>query len=276
VVSVDGAPYAAFVVRGSDSHAATAAALRLFADHLGVLIENARQHSRVSAARIARERFTALGEAAAVLAHEVRNPLAVLRSASVLVEREDRGVRREAAEMIREEVCRLELLVRDLLQLARPLEPRPVPSPIGVLARAAVERARGVDVGRRVEVDVSDEVSINVDPALFALAIGNLVRNALDSARATGLVRLSLEARENALVVAVDDDGDGVDASQAARIFEAFYTTRAAGTGLGLSIAKRIVEAHGGVIDVRCSILGGARFEVVLPIDLVTRRGVSS
>jgi signal transduction histidine kinase len=178
--------------------------------------------------------------------------------------------------MIREEVSRLELLVRDLLQLARPLEPRPTPSPIEALARAAVDRARGVDVDRRVEVEVSEDVSINVDPALFTLAISNLVRNALDSVHATGLVVVSLEARENSLAVAVDDDGEGVDASQVSRIFEAFHTTRAAGTGLGLSIAKRIVEAHGGVIDVRRSALGGARFEVVLPKDLVTRKEVSS
>ena len=110
-----------------------------------------------------------------------------------------------------------------------------------------------------------DAIDANVDPDLIAQVLVGLVDNAIEAVPAGGEVRLEARSDGGQIELSVTDSGPGVPADLRGRVFEPFFTTRAAGIGLGLAIARQIVEAHGGTIQVEQSTSGGARFSVTLP-----------
>ncbi len=215
---------------------------------------------------IASERLTVLGEAAAVLAHEMRNPLCTISNAVALLDRADPTGHPVARSIIRDEVGRLDALVQDLLQLARPVDPSCRRVELGKLIRATLERAQK-DLGSThvlvLPKSPADDVEVTGDPALLSLALENLVRNAAQASPPDSEIRVLVESQSREVTISVEDDGPGVATAMQERIFEPFFTTRAVGTGLGLAIVKRLVEAHGGSVRVGSSLSGGARFDLV-------------
>jgi signal transduction histidine kinase len=223
-------------------------------------------------ARLAQsEKLAALGQLATAIAHEVRNPLAVIRSAAQgFAEAAAPGdaEAERASSFITAEIDRLSSVVTSLLAFARPpqLERRVVP--IGdVLDRALLLAsgdlgARGVHL-RRGQVPASAAVA--ADPDLLCQVLLGLLSNAAEATGPGGDVWLEVEAAGAGVELAVADSGPGVPIEMRARIFEPFFTTRARGTGLGLAVARQIVEAHGGRIDVGDRPGGGARFTIWLP-----------
>ncbi len=170
--------------------------------------------------------------------------------------------------MIEEEALRLDGLVRDLLELARPLEPRFAPLDLDGLAVTLAEtlRQRGEFLGKTLLVaPASGDCVLEADSTLVNLAVENLVRNALQAVGPGGTVRVSVRGLLERVNVKVEDDGPGVAESDRARIFEAFYTTRATGTGLGLAVVRRVLDAHRASVSVGASPLGGASFELQFP-----------
>lgn len=267
------------VVLGDVFAAPTRAALTAFARFAEVtmngiaerekLIQELTRREAITRSAVASERFAVLGEAAAVLAHELRNPLCTIATAVALLDRPDaegpseKGVARA---IIREEVARLDGLVSDLLHLARPLDPSRRRVELGNLVRTTLERARKQLNGTHVLVSPSpleESVEVTGDPALLALALENLLRNAAQAAPPASEIRVEIAPRPADVTVSIEDDGPGVNVAMQERIFEPFFTTRAVGTGLGLSIVKRLVEAHGGSVKVGASRTGGARFDLV-------------
>ena len=220
---------------------------------------------RLDAIRAADERarhLAALGEMSAVVAHEIRNPLAGLKgSAQLLVEALPEGETRNRAraERVVREAIRIESLTADLLSLVRSREVhRRRCAPEELLRDAAAS----VD-GALIRVEGDAPASWSLDPDRMQQALRNLMENALhaspDGAVATARVV------DGALEIAIRDFGPGVPADQRDRIFEAFTTGRAQGTGLGLAVTRRIVELHGGHIAVDDHPEGGAIFRMTIP-----------
>lgn len=208
-------------------------------------------------------RLAALGQMSSVMAHEIRNPLASLKGhAQLLAEMTVEGTRERAkADVVVGEAQRLERLTRDLLAFVgegdldrRAVAPQDLVE--GVLA--GLERTRV-----RVALDAAPR-ALFVDAARLSLAIGNLVRNALQ-ASADGAVDIEVREDEGAAVIEVRDRGPGVAAGDEEKIFEPFYTTRVHGTGLGLAVARRAAAQHGGTLRAGAREGGGAVFRVTLP-----------
>jgi two-component system sensor histidine kinase HydH len=208
-----------------------------------------------------RERHLAhLGQMSAVLAHEIRNPLASLKGNAQLLAGGLAGDRAQAkAERVVDEATRLETLTNDLLEFARA-------GHLKIVDVDPVDLAREVAAagGERVRVDAEGAPRTwPMDPARMRQVLVNLVENAVELSE--GPVDLTVDKPERALVFAVADRGPGIPDADLDKVFEPFFTKRTRGTGLGLAVARRLVELHGGRIRARHRDGGGTVFEVVIP-----------
>lgn len=219
--------------------------------------------SRVQAAIQAEQRLAALGEMSAVLAHEIRNPLASMKGhAQLLVEQIPESERGHAkASRLVTEIRRLERLTSDLLSFvrARGIERSPV-DPREPLRAAAEELGDAVDL----QLDGAPS-RWSLDAEAMRRALANLLQNAAQASPDGSVPTAAVRAEGSRLVYAVGDRGPGVPPHERARIFEPFHTTKTRGTGLGLAVTRRIVESHGGRIWVEDGPEGGALFRLELP-----------
>jgi signal transduction histidine kinase len=210
-----------------------------------------------------KEHLARLGAMSAVLAHEIRNPLASLKGHAQLLAEEPHDARTAAQiDRVVKDAIRLEVLTNDLLQFARSGSVQASPSsPTEVLESAAL----AVDAGRvRVTAEGAPD-RWSLDPGRMEQVLVNLLDNALRVTPADKKVMAEVVSSGKELVYTVRDHGPGVPPAQRARIFDAFHTTNVRGTGLGLAVARRIVELHGGRIEVDDGPEGGAVFRVRLP-----------
>jgi signal transduction histidine kinase/putative methionine-R-sulfoxide reductase with GAF domain len=241
---------------------------RLFAD----LSRSYEELARAQAELVRRERLAAIGELAAAVAHEVRNPLGAIFNSVGPLRRMLQGQRDPAQllDIVAEECERLNQIVGDLLDFARPSEPSFSPTAVGSLISSVVEAAAasatsaGVQIATHVPADLPPPA---LDARLMRQALLNLVINAVQASPRGEQVRIGVAHEAgDVLRIEVEDAGAGVAPQVAARMFEPFFTTKAAGTGLGLTIVKRIVEAHHGSISCEPGPARGAHFVLRLPI----------
>jgi len=216
-----------------------------------------------------RERLAALGEMAAGVAHEIRNPLGGISVYASLLARDlaDRPGEQRLAEKISKYVGTLEGIVTDILDFGRPTEPNPVAMALGPMITETIELAMGRAGRTDVEIDLADELAeteLTTDPVLFQRALLNLVVNAIE-AGADHVVLRSGRRVDDGVSIEVADDGPGLSDDQMDRIFNPFFTTKDSGTGLGLAIVHQIVETLDGHIRARHGEDGGAVFELRLP-----------
>jgi len=263
---VGDAPYGALVVTSDALTPLVATALELFAELIGKAIENIRLRFE----RVERERLAALGEAAGVMAHEVRNPVGAIMNALALLERDDRSAapNRALLAIISEETVRLEQLVTQLLELGRPLLPRPRAYALEELTKSAIRllSSRGELGDRTIELPEGQETLAWIDPDLTELALVNVLRNGAQSTAKGARMRVRVEKLEACARWTLEDDGPGIPDEVARRLGQPFVTTRAMGTGMGLAVVRRIMEASGGRLAVGRAKLGGA--EVTLEFAL--------
>jgi signal transduction histidine kinase len=226
---------------------------------------------------VQRQRLATLGNMAAGVSHEIRNPLNAVSMGLQRLQAEFRPTTEpeeyeRVLALVGGEVRRLNRLVEEFLALARPPVLKPEPVRVGDLLAETValiepEASRiGVRVERRVPEDLP---LLTADRDRLKQVLFNLTRNALDAMPDGGTLRLEAAATPRALTLAVIDSGPGIPPEARARLFEPYYTTKARGLGLGLAIARQIVEAHGGAIDVEAAQGGGSRFRVTLPREPV-------
>lgn len=277
IIAGEGGP-----LRGERSHggrilAARASALRDAAGELAGAVEvfeDITELRRLAEQAARADRLKQLGEMAAGVAHEIRNPLNGIEGfASLLLADLPPGDRRRRyAELIIAGVRDLNRTVTSLLEYTRPrrLDRRPH-DPLALLHAVAEVAARDAEA-ERVAIAVAgswDGPPPAFDAAQMKQVLLNLVRNAIEAIagaeRGGGRVQLSAEPAPGALVFTVDDDGPGVPPEERDRLFTPFHTTKAHGTGLGLAVSYAIVQLHGGSISVDDSPLGGARFRCLLP-----------
>lgn len=211
-------------------------------------------------------RLGMIGEMSAVLAHEIRNPLASLKgNAQLLAERLPAdGAERKRAERVVHEAERLETLTSDLLDFARsgPIDIRPADP--GAVLLASVD-----EVGRDDFVVHSDDAPAQwpLDEARIRQALTNVLRNARRASPQGSRAEATVALANGGLVFTVRDFGPGIAAGDEKRIFSPFYTTQTTGTGLGLAVAQRVAEMHNGEITARTHPDGGAEFRIELHAD---------
>jgi signal transduction histidine kinase len=226
---------------------------------------------------IDRERLAALGELSASIAHEVRNPLGVIFN-SVGSLRRLLNLQGDAAlllDIVSEEADRLNRMVSDLLDYSRPAQPALQPVPLQPLFEEAIASARqqagpGAEGVAAIVRVAEDATTVRADARLLRQALVNLFLNAL---QATMPQKGRLEVRASRGMadgppyaeIVVQDSGPGIPADVIEKIFQPFFTTKATGTGLGLAVVRRIVEGHGGSIEVG-RISPGAEFRLRLPL----------
>ncbi len=236
------------------------------------LEDSSRQLSDTQAELVRRERLAALGEMAAVVAHEVRNPVGVIFNAIASLKRlpPSSAGAGDLLHIVEEEAERLKHMVSELLEFARPRALRLRAASLESLLAGAVEAAQYGNHDPEVEgVQMSVEgesPAIVCDEQLVRQAVINLVTNALEAPHRRSPVRVCAKAEGAQVEIAVIDDGDGVPREIADRIFVPFFTTRPTGTGLGLPLVQRIAEAHGGTVGLRATRGGGATFVLCLPV----------
>ena len=226
-----------------------------------------------------------VGELAAGLAHEIKNPLAGIQgTVDILIRRREASdPETEALKAIRHEVERIDGTVRALLDRARPRALNRARTSLTDLVRRAVSiarsqatsaRARGHHV--RVEFDPpTEDIELLADGTQIEDAVLNLVINAVEAIEGEGKVEVSIRRVESEseaefaeeAVIEVSDNGSGISEEDLARIFHPFFTTTKGGTGLGLPAVRRIVRAHGGRVEVKSSFGAGSTFELYLPIN---------
>lgn len=199
------------------------------------------------------DRLSSLGEIAAGLAHEIGNPLAGIKGAlEILASRAaPESPEAEFSSLASREVTRLEFLVEEFLDYARARGPRRTRVRLAELvARAESLVAREAADQRLTIATTAEDVEADVDADQLLQVFVNVLLNALQASPAGGHVHVDLALRDSEAVVEFRDAGPGISAENLARVFDPFFSTKKRGTGLGLSISNRIVQAHGGRIEI--------------------------
>jgi signal transduction histidine kinase len=217
------------------------------------------------------DRHSSLGRMSAAIVHEIRNPLGAIRGAAEALEsvvpREHQKA--EFLVIIKREVERLNGLVTEFLQFARPRSPELLPTPPSELIESVVKLTskQAAQSEVQIEVSVADNLpAVMMDAEQMKQVLLNLILNAIDMMPGGG--RLTIEARRQGdeFEIAVRDNGKGIDPAVREELFSPFVTTKARGTGLGLAIAQRLVNQHGGRITAEDASEGGAVFQIWLPL----------
>lgn len=220
---------------------------------------------------IRREKLASVGQLLAALAHDLRNPLGVIRSSAQLVVEDQQAetVRREVAQYIIDEVDRLTHRINDFLRYARQKPPEPKRLRPEALPQLALWQwqAQGGHERVRVETRFAEGLpDIAVDPDQVKEALANLLANAREALPDGGTLAISTRADGDGMVaIEVADTGCGIPAAHLARIYEPFFTTKEYGTGLGLTNVKRLVQDNGGTIEVTSEEGRGSRFILRFP-----------
>jgi len=209
-----------------------------------------------------------LGEMAAVLAHEVKNPLAAIRGAVEVIGRRLSPESKESS-VIKEVVGRIDALndlMKDLLLFARPPQVKPAPIEIRSLITSTADLLAGDPSLSAVRVAVQGSPARVVgDPGLLRIVFLNLMVNSAHAMKGEGAIRVSVDQSGSGCRIAIADSGPGIPADVREKIFIPFFTTKSRGTGLGLPTAKRLIEAHHGTIAVDCPPAGGTTVTIQLP-----------
>jgi signal transduction histidine kinase len=220
------------------------------------------------------ERLAALGQLTAGLAHELRNPLGTIKASAELLARpstqEKQDVVQELSGYIASEVDRTNALVSRFLDFARPLEVHAQSADLRKTIEQAVAQgsARAETANVRIELRLPDRpLEFSFDGDLLAVAVLNLLQNAVDASPPHGVVAVTAEDRGSEIRVAVSDHGAGIARDHMESIFNPFFTTKSNGTGLGLALVAKIVDEHRGRIAVKSEAGVGTTFEILLPRD---------
>jgi signal transduction histidine kinase len=214
------------------------------------------------------ERLASIGQVAAGVAHEINNPLAVIRGYVKVLQRKADAASAETAGIIDEEARRCQRIVEDLLELARPQQLAMGPVDLLEVARDEVERLRNSAQLGDVRISLpptGDRAPAWGDGEKLRQVLANLLTNAAEAVGTGGTITVSAGVEGDQTLLRIDDDGPGIAPDVLQRVFDPFFTTKDDGVGLGLAISRTIVDAHGGQIGAESPSGGGTRVTVRLP-----------
>jgi two-component system, NtrC family, sensor histidine kinase HydH len=218
---------------------------------------------------VAEEKMAAVGQLSSAVAHEIRNPVAMIASSLQLAEKQaaDSPLREEMFRIATEEARRLEILTSDFLAFARTRPPAVKKENVRQTLEyiADLSKARLAEKNCRLAIDADAALTARFDSAQMQQALLNLLLNATDAAPGHSTVLVGAEERAGRLTLFVENAGEQIDESIAARIFEPFFTNKPKGTGLGLSIVRKIAQLHGGDARLAVNEAGRIRFELEIP-----------
>jgi signal transduction histidine kinase len=229
-----------------------------------------------------KERLSSLGRLSTVIAHEVRNPLMIIKASLHVLRRSDATPEalREAAADIDEEVVRLNRIVNEVLDFARPIRFEVAPTDLNAVCRESAEAAEAAGAGAAVHVDLDETLPlVTTDAERLRIALVNMIVNARHAVSGGGgvaiegagpaggpLVRVQTRRAGDRVSITVADRGAGIDPADLPRVFDPYFTTKRGGTGLGLPITKNIIEGLGGTIGVTSAAARGTEIRIELPI----------
>jgi signal transduction histidine kinase len=243
---------------------------RLLANTFNTLTDNIARFQRDMSQK---ERLTALGRLSTVIAHEVRNPLMIIKASLHALKRPDLdpAAIREAAHDIEEEVARLNGIVNEVLDFARPIRFDLAPADLNEVCRSAAAAAMASGPG--VEITTAFDQSlglIRTDAERLRMALVNMLvnaRHAMNGAAGPGGVTFTTRDAGANVALVIADRGVGIPPPALSQIFDPYFTTKRGGTGLGLPIAKNIIEGLGGTITVSSAPGAGTELRIELPVD---------
>jgi signal transduction histidine kinase len=218
------------------------------------------------------EKLASLGQLAAGIAHEIRNPLGIISgSAETLLKQEDSETHREMAQYIVEESERINSMVNNFLNFARPKDPRFQSCDLVDLLSKTLRLITPQAKSHKIDIvgAIPDKpLVVTIDREQIQQAIMNIVLNALEAMPTGGVCSVALSGNgKDQVIIKFSDTGGGIPKENLPRIFDPFFTTKDKGTGLGLSIAHTIIEKHGGAISVTATPQGGTTFVISLPYE---------
>ena len=217
------------------------------------------------------EKLESLGEMAAGIAHEIRNPLTSIKGASDLLWGElkdlDLPRAREYHDIIREEIDRLNHILLNFQYFTRPLKIEKELIPVNEIIRKTVRLAETAPATIKIRQELSgNSPKVKADASLLKQVFLNLIKNAEEACGPEGEMVIKTETLPPWFRITFSDNGPGISAETLNRIFEPFFTTKSAGMGMGLAICRRIMLAHGGELDAKNRLPNGAEFTILLPI----------
>jgi signal transduction histidine kinase len=227
------------------------------------------------------EHLATLGELAAGLAHEIRNPLAGIAGVVEIIGRDlpSTSPARAVVKDVRLEIAQINHILTDLLQTARPHPPDIRRSDLNTTVEHAVMLARQHALSKPIDIVLKKNAELpetEHDSDQIHQVLLNLLLNSIQAIEGKGRITVEIEARDQSAAIIVSDTGRGILPEHLPNIFRPFYTTKGNGTGLGLSLARRIVEEHHGSIHVTSAVGKGSKFAVLLPLSRpVTEAAVS-
>jgi len=224
------------------------------------------------------EKLAAVGNLAAGVAHEIRNPLSSIKGYATYFMNKfgPDTADREAARIMTQEVDRLNQVVSELLEFARPSDINPRPTDLNELVDRSLQFIRQDAKRKAIELDfsASGSASASIDPDRFTQALLNLYLNAIQAMDSGGTLKVRIASADNGFLrLDVEDEGPGIPLEEQSRIFDPYFTTKKAGTGLGLAIVQKIVETHKGAVQVQSAPGRGTTFSLYIRGREAERKG---
>lgn len=212
--------------------------------------------------------LTGLGQAAAAIVHDLKNPVFIIRRFAGRIEKA-KGDAQASARAIDEAGQRIEEIIGSVLSFAKPITLNRREEDVGRFIKDVCDKEEGRAEELRIEVRTvlpETEIKALLDRSLMERALLNLITNAVEASKSGQVVQVSASSTKDSVIIKVTDRGEGMDQETAENVFIPFYTTKARGTGLGMAIVKKIIEAHHGTIGIVSERDAGTEVSVVLPI----------
>ncbi|MCZ2808243.1 MAG: ATP-binding protein [Candidatus Bathyarchaeota archaeon] len=250
---------------------------KLYSDYLEEMVqEKTKALEEAQEKLLDTQRLAVIGEAAAMVGHDLRNPLQVITYALYFVEKtlhsSSSNVFKETCGTIKEQVKYMNKIVSDLQDYARPLTPKLVETNLPELLNetlSTLKISNTVQVSLVIADDV-DPLKLMIDALMMKRVFINLITNALQAMPKGGQLTISVITKEETAVISIQDTGVGISEEQMSKLFQPLFTTKAKGQGLGLTVCKRLVEANDGLITFSSKLGVGSTFTVTLPLILNT------